>query len=132
MQKHIRSIAQETELLPLQNWRMVSLIPEEKVEGLSMNTPILQTWMDTARTIAGLDLVITVDTAVAHLAGLLGVRALILLPLAVDWKWGVTGSSSYWWPSATLIRNTSPYNWNGPIQQVVEILEKEYPCQNLM
>lgn len=63
---------------------------------------------DTAEVIAGLDLVITVDTAVAHLAGAMGRPTWILLPEPCDWRWMVGRSDSPWYPSATLFRGAWP------------------------
>lgn len=63
---------------------------------------------DTAELIAGLDLVITVDTAVAHLAGAMGRPTWVLLPDPCDWRWMVGRSDSPWYPSATLFRGGWP------------------------
>jgi hypothetical protein len=61
-------------------------------------------FQDTADLMAGLDRVITIDTAAAHLAGALGKPVWILLPPRADWRWGRTGERTAWYPSATLIR----------------------------
>ena len=64
-----------------------------------------------AAVIARLDLVLTVDTAVAHLAGTLGKPVWILLPNAVDWRWGLHSHTTPWYPSARLFRQTVPGSW---------------------
>ncbi len=66
-----------------------------------------------AAVVAKLDLVITVDTAVAHLAGTMGKPVWILLCNAVDWRWGFEGASTCWYPSARLFRQTVPADWSG-------------------
>ena len=73
---------------------------------------------DTAALIANLDLVITVDTAVAHLAGGLGQQVWILLPFAPDWRWMMDRSDSPWYPSARLFRQPRRKDWTSVIQNV--------------
>ena len=79
-------------------------------------------WTDTAALISELDAVLTVDTAVAHLAGCLGVRTFIIVPLNVDWKWGIEGESSTWYESATLIRNTHPMSFEPAVEEAARKL----------
>jgi hypothetical protein len=69
---------------------------------------------DTARALMSLDLVITVDTSVAHLAGALGKPVWILLPFIPDWRWLLDREDSPWYPTARLFRQTAPGAW-GPV-----------------
>jgi Tfp pilus assembly protein PilF len=78
---------------------------------------------DAAEAIAALDLVITVDTALAHLAGALGKPVWILLPLAPDWRWLTERSDSPWYPSARLFRQTRAGDWAAVIDAVAEALK---------
>jgi len=66
--------------------------------------PPLADWEATARELEQLDGVISVDTAVAHLAGSLGIPTLLLLPEPCDWRWGLEGERTPWYPSVRLLR----------------------------
>jgi len=83
----------------------------------------LPDFAELAAVVARLDLVITVDTAVAHLAGTLGKPVWILLPNTVDWRWGLRGDSSDWYPSARLFRQTKPGEWGDVLASVGRELE---------
>jgi cytochrome c-type biogenesis protein CcmH/NrfG len=72
--------------------------------------------------IASLDLVISVDTSVAHLAGALGRPTWVLLCLAADWRWMLHRTDSPWYPSIRLFRQTSRGDWDGVIGRVVDAL----------
>lgn len=66
----------------------------------------INNWVDTIEYINSMDIVITVDTSVAHMAGALGKRVLILIPShGIDWRWGKNNEKCVWYDSATLIRN---------------------------
>ncbi len=77
---------------------------------------------ETAALISELDLVITTDTAVAHLSGALGKTVWILLHHAPDWRWLTAGETSQWYPSAKLFRQSSPGNWGEVIENVYQDL----------
>jgi hypothetical protein len=66
---------------------------------------------DTADAIAGLDLVITVDTSVAHIAGAVGTPVWIMIPLSHDWRYPREGPTTPWYPTATLYRQTKRQEW---------------------
>lgn len=77
-----------------------------------------QDLQDTAEIIAGLDLVIAVDTAIAHLAGALGKRCFLLLPHIADWRWLRGRDDSPWYPSLRLFRQPSAGDWASVLQAV--------------
>jgi hypothetical protein len=78
----------------------------------------LDDFADTAAVCALVDLVITVDTSVAHLAGAMGRPVWILLPFSPDWRWTLSGESSQWYPSARLFRQPSFGDWDSVIERL--------------
>jgi hypothetical protein len=81
------------------------------------------TFLETAAIIAGLDVVVSVDTAIAHLAGAMGKPVRILLPnTGLDWRWGVKGDQSRWYPTAKLYRQRTGEPWASVIERVVRDL----------
>lgn len=78
---------------------------------------------DTAAAVASLDLVITVDTAVAHLAGALGKPVWILLSLIPDWRWMTVCDGSPWYPTARLFRQPTPGGWPKVTENLVAALK---------
>lgn len=78
----------------------------------------LTDFSDTAALIAELDLVISVDTSVAHLAGAMAKPVWILLPFAPDYRWLLERNDNPWYPTATLFRQTASGDWNGVIAEV--------------
>ncbi|MBF0354822.1 MAG: tetratricopeptide repeat protein [Alphaproteobacteria bacterium] len=81
----------------------------------------------TAALLETLDLVITSDTAVAHLAGALGLEGWVMLSSAPDWRWGGAGDSTPWYPTMKLFRQTSPGNWSGVAQSLAVAIARRFP-----
>ncbi len=81
-------------------------------------------FMDTAALIKNLDLVITVDTSIAHLAGALGVPVWLLLPEPCDWRWLLERTDSPWYPTMKLFRQTECGEWNTVVAQVSHELQQ--------
>jgi tetratricopeptide (TPR) repeat protein len=77
---------------------------------------------DTAALASLMDLVISVDTSVAHVAGAIGVPVWVLLPYAADWRWLRDGDRSLWYPTARLHRQTAPADWDGVVARVAALL----------
>ncbi len=94
---------------------------EGKVIDLS---DIMNDFSDTAAMLEELDLVITVDTAMTHLAGALCKPVWVLLPFCPDWRWLLNRSDSPWYPTARLFRQSKPGDWKGVFIQVKEALNK--------
>ncbi|MEG4519068.1 MULTISPECIES: tetratricopeptide repeat protein [unclassified Microcoleus] len=81
-------------------------------------TPHLNDFADTASAISQLDLVISVDTAVAHLAGALGKPVWVLLSFAPDWRWLLDREDNPWYPTARLFRQSQPESWQELLEEV--------------
>jgi len=101
-------------------WRLLALQPQVNdadraclrqqpaIEDLG---PELRDFADTAAVIALCDLVISVDTVLAHLAGAMGRPVWVLLAFAADWRWHLRREDSPWYPSARLFRQPAPGDW---------------------
>ena len=84
----------------------------------------IENFDDTAAIIANLDVVVTCDTAVAHLAGALGKRVFVMLPHARDWRYGLDAASSAWYPSMRLFRQQSCGDWTTVLARVANALRQ--------
>jgi hypothetical protein len=82
----------------------------------------LDDFADTAAAIAQLDMVICVDTAVAHLAGAMGCPVWLALPFAPDWRWLLQRQDSPWYPTMRLFRQLRPGDWTSVFQHMAEAL----------
>jgi hypothetical protein len=112
-------------LLETTGVRFVSLQRGEHAHDLPLHvTPPIRvetpesTIVDTAAAIAALDLVICVDTMIAHLAGALGRPVWVLLRYAADWRWMLDRTGSPWYSSMRLFRQRSPDDWEGLVEDV--------------
>jgi hypothetical protein len=79
---------------------------------------------DTAALMENLDLVITADTVIAHLAGAMGKPVWILLPKVPDWRWLLGRADSPWYPTARLFRQQTRGDWTSPVNQAAHALGK--------
>ena len=90
--------------------------------AVALEQPMLTDFSETARIIAELDWVVTVDTAVAHLAGALGRPVWILLPTGADYRWLLDRNDSPWYPTARLFRQQARGDWEGVIAKVKQAM----------
>ncbi len=85
----------------------------------------LTDFADTAALIENLDLIVAVDTAVAHLAGAIGKNVWVLLPMAPDWRWMLEREDTPWYPTMRLFRQKLRGDWADVVRRVREELAKE-------
>jgi len=112
------------------NFEFICLQKEIRIDDLELlkKTNILDIseeindFEDTAAVCDLVDLIITVDTSVAHLSCAVGRPTWILLPFIPDWRWGLEGETSEWYPSAKLYRQTEDRNWDTVITKVAQDL----------
>lgn len=104
LQKHVGLDQIATAGVPL-----VELGPDVDADGA---------FVDTAAIIASLDLVVTSDSAVAHLAGAMGKPVWLLLGHVPDWRWGRVGTSTPWYPTMRVFRQTVPGDWTSVMADV--------------
>src|SRR5205823_2928892 len=82
----------------------------------------LDGFQDTAAVLHSLDLVVTVDTALAHLAGGLGVPVWVALPFVPDWRWLLGREDSPWYPTMRLFRQREPGAWQDVFARMADAL----------
>ena len=91
----------------------VDLVRELVDQGM-LSTPLVSSgdWLDTLQVVETMDLVLTVDTAMAHLCGAVGVPCVVLLNAPCDWRWGQSGERTFLYDSIRLARCPAPHTWD--------------------
>lgn len=89
--------------------------------------PEIDEFTDTLAIMDGLSLVVTVDTAIGHLAGAMGLRAFIMLPYAPDWRWLQERTDTPWYPSVRLFRPPGPRDWDAVSTEVARAVKLLLP-----
>ncbi|MBF0622433.1 MAG: tetratricopeptide repeat protein [Magnetococcales bacterium] len=106
----------------LQKGEQEQQIQEYAGKNLHLLGDKLVDFADTAAVVTQLDLVITIDTAMAHLAGALGKPVWMLTAQTPDWRWQTNRDDCDWYPTMTLFRQQNPGDWSYPIKQIIEKL----------
>ena len=96
------------------------------LEGLGINChdDIIHNFFNTASLIDCMDLVITIDTSVAHLSATLNKNTWVLIPFVPDWRWGLDRNDCPWYSKASLYRQTIPSSWVKPLNNITKDLTK--------
>ncbi len=123
--RHFKSLLSinGTKLFALQKGNPLQQVNEIDFPLVVLNEH-LNTFMDTAGAIANLDLIITIDTSIAHLAGAMGKPVWLLLPFFPDWRWMLKRKDSPWYPSMRLFRQSEDDNWGFVFTEVFNELMK--------
>jgi glycosyltransferase involved in cell wall biosynthesis len=106
----------------LQKGKAVEQLEPAEHRNLVNLDPALGDFADTAAAISALDLVITVDTSVAHLAGALGKPVWVLLPHVACWRYLLDRDDSIWYPTMRIFRQDAPNEWASPVEAVASAL----------
>lgn len=97
------------------NWRNLTAQDEDGPKG---------DWMGTAQLVRDCSAVVTVDTAIAHVAGSLGVPTIVIAPAAREWRWGLEGATCPWYPTVHVIRKHWLYSWPDSLLQAGGVLKE--------
>ena len=117
-------------LLDLHDVHGITLYSLQRDENLIDGLPFadlrdqLKTWEDTASIIAGLDLVITSCTSIAHMAGALGKETWVIVPVLPYYAWAKAGEKSVWYDSVRLFRQAKYGEWDAPLNAIRQALEQ--------
>lgn len=98
----------------------------EKYPQITDLTPDISTFDDTASMLKNLDVLITVDTAIAHLAGALGVKTYLLLCFAPDWRWFDNDKKTEWYPNVTIIKQHDRRSWDDVAKTLYNYILEEH------
>jgi hypothetical protein len=131
--KRSRSLATFAPLANVADVHLISLQVGPEAEQLKSPPPgltvhdygdMLTDFGETAALVANLDLVITVDTSVAHLAGALARPTWVLIPFAPDFRWLRERNDSPWYPTMRLFRQRNRHDWRTPVEQMARALRE--------
>lgn len=93
--------------------------------GIIDLSPRLKEFCDTAAAMSNLDMIISIDSAPAHLAGAMGVDTLLMLSSSPDWRWGIDQKKSVWYPSIHIFRQQQPDSWDSLLKQVAAAVKEK-------
>ena len=98
---------------------------QPKIHGIA-GSDLASDFLEYAAIIANCDLIITTGTTLAHLAGGMGKRTWTLIPSSPEWRWGLKGDKSFWYPSMRLFRQKERGDWNEVLQRVAAETQRQY------
>lgn len=96
----------------------------DSVRNIMTYEDLIEDFEDTAVLCNLMDVIVTVDTSVAHLAGTLGTKTLLMLPFIPDWRWGMYSERTHWYPSMRLIRQEVNGDWSNVFKAVRQEIER--------
>ena len=109
----------------LRKYKMVA-----NVVNVGLRTKDFKDFSDTAAALKAMDVVVTVDTSIAHLAGALGVKTFLLLPYAADWRWFKDTKTTPWYDSVEIFKQQDCISWEKEIDEIIarlkNLLDEKY------
>jgi hypothetical protein len=115
------------QLLSLQKGAGIEQLAEEAAAPLGivdLGSKLADDFGDTAAAMMGLDLVVCIDTALAHAAGAIGVEVWVMIPFASDWRWLHDRGDTPWYRTMRLFRQPRPGDWDTPFARVAAELAR--------
>jgi hypothetical protein len=113
--------------IPSIHWKILQRGPALEAWPMGVGEiPMIRDTVEEAAELQRLDLLITVDTLSAHLAGALGVRTWTLLPTDADWRWMEDREDTPWYPTMRLFRQSKPGDWESVLARLTRELEKTF------
>ena len=112
----------EVQIFSLQKGSALNQLRETNLPVIDLDSKGLETFQQTAAVVENLDLVITVDTSVAHLAGAMGKPVWVILPFLPDWRWMLDRNDTPWYPSMKLFRQKLSGDWENVFDDVIKNL----------
>lgn len=113
-------------LLLIEDFSFVSLQRGLVLNGIDNSINECQDFYDTAKLMNSLDLVISVDTSVIHLAGALGIPSILLNRSTSEWRWGVSGPKSIWYDSVHIVRQKELGDWKPTIVDAIKVINQQF------
>lgn len=118
------------DMINLENIQIYSFQVDDTLNGNSKYPQMInlakdfKNFSDTAKALKAMDVVVTVDTSVAHLAGALGVKTFLLLPYATDWRWFSDTKTTPWYSSVEIFKQKDNISWEYEINEIIERLKQ--------
>ena len=76
-------------------------------------------YADTAALLKNMDLLVTIDSSIVHMAGAIGIKTFLLLPYTAEWRWFFDSDTSFWYDSVKIFRQSSPNNWDNVVDNLI-------------
>ena len=116
-------------LLGLENTEFYSFEKEDEQNQIKDYPKIVdlgktfKNFEDTAAALMNIDILVTIDSAIAHLAGALGVRTFLLLPYSSEWRWFEDTKDTPWYGSVRIFKQQRPYSWESVVKEIYNTIK---------
>lgn len=123
---HLFSLQKDLRVRNFPGFGLVDLAEGADFKLIDMSQ-FLDDWENTAAIVNQMDIIVTVDTAIAHLAGSMGKKVFAMIGYNPDWRWRLSGETTIWYPTVRLFRQENYGDWESVIQSITEALRAEQP-----